>query len=98
MFHDSFKQRYWREFSSYQQGAEFFHVTKATVRRWLTGKIPINPMAEKLLLIKSLGYYPMISVGRVFASAKAAHCSLLRPAVNSALKNWIALCIGATNT
>ncbi|WP_441258188.1 DUF3653 domain-containing protein [Vibrio sp. Vf1514] len=58
MFHYSFKQLYWREFSSYQQGAEFFHVTTATIRRWLTGKIPINPMAEKLLLIKSLGYLP----------------------------------------
>lgn len=33
-------------------------MTTATVRRWLTGTIPINPMAEKLLLIKFLGYQP----------------------------------------
>lgn len=32
--------------------------TKPTVVRWLDGTVPVNPMAEKLLLIKSLGYLP----------------------------------------
>lgn len=34
------------------------YVSDETVRRWLKGIIPVNPMAEKLLLIKSLGYLP----------------------------------------
>ena len=58
MFHESFRTLYWREFTSIKQGAEFFHVSKPTITRWLDGTVPINPMAEKLLLIKSLGYLP----------------------------------------
>ena len=58
MFYESFKTLYWREFSSVRQGAEFFHVNVATVRRWLDGTVTINPMAEKLLIVKSLGYLP----------------------------------------
>lgn len=58
MFYESFKVLFWREFTSHRQGAEFFHVKIVTVRRWLDGKIPVNPMAEKLLIIKSLGYLP----------------------------------------
>ncbi|MCW8344426.1 phage protein [Vibrio sp. ZSDZ65] len=58
MFYESFKTLYWREFSSVRQGAEFFHVNVATVRRWLDGTVAINPMAEKLLIVKSLGYLP----------------------------------------
>ncbi|MGF1755595.1 phage protein [Vibrio makurazakiensis] len=56
MFHHSFKQLYWIQFDSIQQGSEYFHVNVATIRRWLDGTVPVNPMAEKLLLIKSLGY------------------------------------------
>ena len=58
MFYESFKTLYWREFSSVRQGAEFFHVNVATVRRWLDGTVAINPMAEKLLIVKSFGYLP----------------------------------------
>ncbi|MFZ3441736.1 phage protein [Vibrio harveyi] len=58
MFHESFRTLFWREFKSIKQGADYFHVTKPTVVRWLDGTIPVNPMAEKFLLIKSLGYLP----------------------------------------
>ncbi|ODX40561.1 phage protein [Vibrio parahaemolyticus] len=58
MFHESFRTLFWREFTSIKQGAEYFHVSKPTITRWLDGTVPINPMAEKLLLIKSLGYLP----------------------------------------
>ncbi|ABU73652.1 hypothetical protein, partial [Vibrio campbellii] len=54
MFHESFRTLFWREFKSIKQGADYFHVTKPTVVRWLDGTMPVNPMAEKLLLIKSL--------------------------------------------
>ena len=58
MLLDAFRQLYWQEFETYSQGAEYFHVEPITVKRWLTGKIAINPMAEKLLLIKAIGYLP----------------------------------------
>ncbi|WP_029788459.1 MULTISPECIES: phage protein [Vibrio] len=58
MFHESFRTLFWREFKSIKQGAEYFHVSKPTITRWLDGTVPINPMAEKLMLIKSLGYLP----------------------------------------
>ena len=58
MTYDSFQTLFWREFDSIKTGAEFFHVKPITVKRWLNGTIAINPMAEKLLLIKSLGYLP----------------------------------------
>ncbi len=58
MCHESFRTLFWREFKSIKQGADYFHVTKPTVVRWLDGTMPVNPMAEKLLLIKSLGYLP----------------------------------------
>ncbi len=58
MFHESFRTLFWREFTSIKQGAEYFHVSKPTITRWLDGTVPINPMAEKLLLIKALGYLP----------------------------------------
>ncbi|AIU66858.1 DUF3653 domain-containing protein [Vibrio coralliilyticus] len=53
-----FKTLYWRQFNSIREGAEYFHVSKVTIRRWLNGETIINPMAEKLLIIKSLGYLP----------------------------------------
>ncbi|MEF1327823.1 phage protein [Vibrio sp. M260121] len=58
MFHESFRTLFWRELKSTKQGAEYFHVPKPTITRWLDGTVPINPMAEKLMLIKSLGYLP----------------------------------------
>lgn len=58
MLLDAFRQLYWKEFDSYAQGAEYFHVEPITVKRWLTGKIDINPMAEKLLIIKAIGFLP----------------------------------------
>ncbi|MGF1740152.1 phage protein [Vibrio profundum] len=58
MFLESFFNLFWREFDSVSHGAQYFHVRASTVRRWLSGESPINPMAEKLLLIKALGYLP----------------------------------------
>lgn len=74
MFHESFCTLFWREFKTLKQGAEFFHVTKPTVVRWLDGTVPVNPMAEKLLLIKSLGYCLMTSVGQVFEFVSNVRC------------------------
>ncbi|MEH0670115.1 phage protein [Vibrio owensii] len=58
MFHESFHTLFWRELKSTKQGAEYFHVPKPTITRWLDDTVPTNPMAEKLMLIKSLGYLP----------------------------------------
>ncbi|WP_047734616.1 DUF3653 domain-containing protein, partial [Vibrio parahaemolyticus] len=58
MTKESFTTLFWQNFTSIKHGAEFFHVKPVTVRRWLDGRILINPMAEKLLLIKSLGFLP----------------------------------------
>lgn len=41
-----------------QSAADWFHVLPITVRRWITDEIAINPMAEKLLIIKAIGYLP----------------------------------------
>lgn len=60
MFHQSFKILFWQNFTSIRQGVEYFHVNKMTVSRCLDGTVPINPMAEKLLLIKALGYLPIM--------------------------------------
>lgn len=54
----AFRQLYWQEFETYRQGADYFHVTPVTVKRWLTGQIDINPMAEKLLFIRAVGFLP----------------------------------------
>jgi len=58
MNYDAFSILFWRVFPNVAAGAEYFHVNKTTVKRWLSGKYPINPMAEKLLIIKSIGYLP----------------------------------------
>ncbi len=58
MLLESFLLLFWREFDSVQAGAEFFHVKPITVKRWLDGRTLVNPMAEKLLIIKALGYLP----------------------------------------
>ncbi|MCW4446813.1 phage protein [Vibrio splendidus] len=58
MTFEAFSTLFWREFDSIKQGADYFHVQPVTVRRWLNHEKNINPMAEKLLLIKSLGYLP----------------------------------------
>lgn len=54
----SFTVLFWREFDTIEQGAQFFHVKRRTVERWLKGSGNINPMAEKLLIIKAIGYLP----------------------------------------
>lgn len=58
MLNESFNRLFWREFKTIKAGAEYFHVKPVTVRRWLKGESEINPMAEKLLIIKALGYLP----------------------------------------
>ena len=58
MTYESFQTLFWREFNSIKAGAEFFHVKQITVQRWLNGTVPVNPMAEKLIIIKSIGYLP----------------------------------------
>lgn len=58
MLIDAFRTLFWREFPTIQDGAAYFHVKPITVRRWLDGSVPVNPMAEKLLIIKSRGYLP----------------------------------------
>ncbi|EMK6886262.1 phage protein [Vibrio cholerae] len=55
---ESFNVLFWREFKSIKEGAQFFHVKPNTIRRWLNGTVPPNPMAEKLLIIKAIGYLP----------------------------------------
>ncbi|MBV1839353.1 DUF3653 domain-containing protein, partial [Photobacterium ganghwense] len=58
MLHESFVKLFWRHFDSIEQAAAWFHVRPVTVKRWLSGKIDVNPMAEKLLLIRARGYLP----------------------------------------
>ncbi|MCC4796994.1 DUF3653 domain-containing protein [Enterovibrio norvegicus] len=58
MQYESFFSLYWRVFDSIDEGAAFFHVRRVTILRWLSGDFPINPMAEKLLIIKARGYLP----------------------------------------
>ncbi|NLS13369.1 S-adenosylhomocysteine hydrolase [Vibrio sp. SM6] len=58
MLTTSFKTLFWQNFDSIRAGAQFFHVNPVTVKRWLNEEIPINPMAEKLLIIKAIGYLP----------------------------------------
>ncbi|MDN2481104.1 phage protein [Vibrio agarivorans] len=58
MFDSSFRQLLFRNFDCVQSAADWFHVKPITVQRWLDGTSHINPMAEKLLIIKALGYLP----------------------------------------
>lgn len=58
MLNSSFTELFWREFDSIESGAAYFHVKPITIKRWLSGKIAVNPMAEKLLIIKAIGYLP----------------------------------------
>ncbi|OOF10888.1 DUF3653 domain-containing protein [Salinivibrio sp. PR919] len=58
MMIDAFRTLFWREFDSINAGAQYFHVKAVTVKRWLDGTTPPNPMAEKLLIIKARGYLP----------------------------------------
>ncbi len=97
MFHESFRTLFWREFTSIKQGAEYFHVSKPTITRWLDGTVSINPMAEKLLLIKALGYLPNDLRWSGFRICENELCLSHRLVVSLALKNWKALCSGVTN-
>lgn len=83
-----FKTLYWRQFNSIREGAEYFHVSKVTVRRWLNGETIINPMAEKLLIIKSLGYLPNNIRWEGFRMMNFELCLSLPKVGNSALRNW----------
>ncbi|MGF1734362.1 phage protein [Photobacterium satsumensis] len=58
MLHESFVKLFWRHFENIAEASAWFHVRPITVKRWLTGKIDVNPMAEKLLLIRARGYLP----------------------------------------
>ncbi|MGF1681458.1 phage protein [Photobacterium makurazakiensis] len=58
MLHESFKRLFWLHFDSTQQAAAWFHVRPKTVQRWLSGEVDVNPMAEKLLIIRARGYLP----------------------------------------
>ncbi len=58
MLHESFVKLFWRCFDDIDQGASWFHVQPITVKRWLSGWMDVNPMAEKLLLIRVRGYLP----------------------------------------
>ncbi|MEJ2765542.1 phage protein [Photobacterium sp. MCCC 1A19761] len=58
MLHESFKRLFWRTFDGIDQAAAWFHVRPITVKRWLSGEIDVNPMAEKLLIIRARGYLP----------------------------------------
>ncbi|QSV17337.1 phage protein [Photobacterium ganghwense] len=58
MLHESFVKLFWRHFDSINQAAAWFHVRPITIKRWLDGEIDVNPMAEKLLIIRARGYLP----------------------------------------
>ncbi|MGF1702532.1 phage protein [Photobacterium makurazakiensis] len=58
MLHESFVKLFWRHFDSLDEAAAWFHVKPITVKRWLSGWIDVNPMAEKLLIIRARGYLP----------------------------------------
>ncbi|KLV05472.1 S-adenosylhomocysteine hydrolase [Photobacterium aquae] len=58
MLHLPFVRMFWRQFESISEGAAWFNVKDITVKRWLTGQINVNPMAEKLLIIRARGYFP----------------------------------------
>lgn len=58
MQYEAFQRLFWKNFDSVKAGAEYFHVKPVTVRRWLSGETDINPMAEKLMIIKAIGYLP----------------------------------------
>ena len=58
MLHQSFVHLFWRCFDSIPQAPAWFHVQPVTVKHWLSGWMDVNPMAEKLLLIRSRGYLP----------------------------------------
>ncbi|MGF1724899.1 phage protein, partial [Photobacterium nomapromontoriensis] len=58
MLHDSFKRLFWLHFDTIPEAAAWFHVRPITITRWLSGESDVNPMAEKLLLIRARGYLP----------------------------------------
>ncbi|RWX54986.1 phage protein [Photobacterium chitinilyticum] len=58
MLHESFVKLFWQNFTSVPEAAAWFHVQPVTVKRWLSGWMDVNPMAEKLLLIRARGYLP----------------------------------------
>ncbi|RTZ16866.1 S-adenosylhomocysteine hydrolase [Vibrio aquaticus] len=59
MLTPNFRQLVHQEFMDLREAAAFFHVQPVTVKRWLLGSTPVNPLAEKLLNIKARGYLPL---------------------------------------
>ncbi|WP_120511990.1 phage protein [Photobacterium salinisoli] len=58
MLHKAFVTLFWQVFDDIKPAAEYFHVRPITVKRWLSGSVDVNPMAEKLLIIRARGYLP----------------------------------------
>lgn len=48
-------------FNNFRESAHFFYVQPVTVKRWVNGTVPVNPLAERLLLMKYSGYLPVDS-------------------------------------
>ena len=48
-----------QHFNSLDDAAAFFYVTVPTIRRWLSGQSPVNPIAEKLMNVHARGYLPL---------------------------------------
>ncbi|MBN3495886.1 phage protein [Vibrio neptunius] len=59
MITPSFHHLLHQQFMDLHQAAAFFHVQTITVKRWISGHTPVNPLAEKLLNIKARGYLPL---------------------------------------
>lgn len=68
MFHESFRTLFWREFTSIKQGAEYFHVSKPTITRWLDGTRK-NFYSSKRLVICLMTF-----VGLDFVLMRNARC------------------------
>ncbi|GAB3531933.1 phage protein [Photobacterium alginatilyticum] len=58
MLHESFVKLFWQNFTAIPEAAAWFHVRPVTIKRWLSGEVDVNPMAEKLLIIRARGYLP----------------------------------------
>lgn len=59
MLTPNFRQLVHQQFMDLREAAAFFHVEPVTVKRWILGYTPVNPLAEKLLNIKARGYLPL---------------------------------------
>lgn len=48
-----------RYFDDIHEAAAYFYVQPITIKRWLSGAVPVNPLAEKLMNIHARGYLPL---------------------------------------